>query len=75
MWVEANTEKIVDDAAQEPWCNDCEAHVKRLEIVEEKPWAPRTINLGTEVVGRGTVRGLHERGRNLYLFMWMPCLC
>ena len=48
MWVEANTEKIVDDAAQEPWCNDCEAHVKRLEIVEEKPWAPRTINLGTE---------------------------
>ena len=44
MWVEANTEKIVDDAGQEPWCNDCEAHVKRLEIVEEKP----AINLGTE---------------------------
>lgn len=35
MWVEANTEKIIDEAGQEPWCNDCEAHAKRLEVVDD----------------------------------------
>tara|TARA_R110000824_G_scaffold240495_1_gene429134 strand:+ start:337 stop:501 length:165 start_codon:yes stop_codon:yes gene_type:complete len=36
MWMDANTEEITDQAGQEPWCNDCEAHVKRLEFVDPK---------------------------------------
>jgi len=45
VWIDANTkEPVRDDAPVDPWCNDCEAHVGRLEIVEEKP----AINVGTE---------------------------
>lgn len=43
MWVEANTEKIVDDAGQEPWCNDCDEHVRRLEVVEEAVDPDRSV--------------------------------
>ena len=26
VWVDANTEERFDDAALDPWCEDCEAH-------------------------------------------------
>lgn len=28
VWVNANTDERLDDAALDPWCEDCEEHVK-----------------------------------------------
>ena len=35
MWVNANTEERLDDAALDPWCEDCEAHT--VLIRQEDP--------------------------------------
>ena len=47
MWMDANTEEITDQAGQEPWCNDCDEHVRRLEFVEEKPEPEPTSTFAT----------------------------